>query len=188
MEIEGLVEQFLGEGIPPEMLSTPLSDEISNAVVNYLRHEALRYLDIDAARSIEFADRIIAIGKARNDVVQTAIGWMARGNALRLLGKMEEAWQTLEFAGDTFQSVGDKMGWAETRIGRLYLAMKLSRVKETLLDGKEAWKILKQSTTHELLVRLNTARGVVYASLGRLQDAIRLFASTLAVAKSLGTP
>jgi CHAT domain-containing protein len=101
---------------------------------------------------------------------------------------MEEAWQTLEYAGNIFESAGDKIGWAETRIGRLYLAMKLSRVKETLLDGKEAQKILKGADKYELLVRLNTARCAVYGSLGRLHRSIRLLTSTLAVAKKLGTP
>jgi CHAT domain-containing protein len=100
---------------------------------------------------------------------------------------MEEAWQTLERAGNIFEAAGDKVGWARTRIGRLYLAVKLSRVKETLLDGKEAQKIFKRSGTYEPLVRLNTARGVVYASVGRLHRAIRLFNSTLTLAKTLGT-
>lgn len=188
MKIEPRVEVFTGEHVSPQVLLTPLPDTLAAEIVDYLRQEAHRYLDIDADRSLEFADRIIAIGKVRNDADQTALGWMARGNALRLLGKMEEAWQTLEYAGNIFEAAGNKIGWAETRIGQLYLAMKLSRVKETLLDGKEAQKILKRAGKYELLVRLNTARCAVYGSLGRLHRSIRLLTSTLAVAKKLGTP
>ena len=55
------------------------------------------------------------------------------------------------------------------------------------MDGKEAQKIFKRAGKHELLVRLNTARGVVYASLGRLHRALRLFNSTLSLAKTLGS-
>jgi CHAT domain-containing protein/tetratricopeptide (TPR) repeat protein len=186
MEIEGLVEQFMDDSIPLEMLSTPLPDEIANTVVECLKEEADRYWYTDAERSVKIADRIIAIGKARNDAAQTALGWMARGDALRFLGKMEEAWQTLEHAGNIFEAAGDKVGWARTRIGRLYLAVKLSRVKETLLDGKEAQKIFKRAGKHELLVRLNTARAVVHGSLGHVHRSLRLFRSALAIATRLG--
>ena len=186
-EMDNQFEIWLADEIPPDLLLTPLPDSIADEVVERLKQEADRYWSIDAERSIEFADRIIAIGRARNDAAQTALGWMARGDALRFLGQMEEAWQTLEHAGNIFEAAGNKVGWARTRIGRLYLAVKLSRVKETLLDGKEAQKIFKREGKHELLVRLNTARGVVYASLGRLHRALRLFNSTLTVAETLGT-
>ena len=188
MEVEGLAQAFTGDSISSRVLSTPLPDTVAAEIVNDLRQESHRYLDIDAERSIELADRIITIGKVRNDAEQIALGWMARGNALRLLGKMEEAWQTLEYAGNIFEAAGDQVGWAETRIGRLYLAMKLNHVKETLLDGKEAQKILKRAGKYELLVRLNTARCAVYGSLGRLHRSIRLLTSTLSIAKTLGTP
>jgi len=62
MEIEGLVEQFLSEQVPPEVLSTPLPNEAANAVVERLKQEADRYWYIDYHRSLEFADRIITIG------------------------------------------------------------------------------------------------------------------------------
>ena len=186
MEIEGLVEQFIDDSIPPEMLSTPLPDDIANTVVERLKQEADRHWSTDAERSIEFADRIIAIGKARDDAAQTALGWMARGDALRFLGSLEEAWETLERAGSIFEAAGDKVGWARTRIGRLYLAVRLSRVKETLLDGKEAQKIFKRSDKDELLVRLNIARAVVYGSLGDVHRSLRLFRYALAIATRLG--
>src|SRR5215216_5641234 len=187
MELQGLVEQYLGDSLPPELLSMPLPDETAAVVVERLKQEADRYWSIDPNCSLEFADRIVAIGERRNDKSQIALGLMAHGDALRFMGKMEEAWQTLEHAGNIFEAAGDKVGWARTRIGRLYLAVKLRRVKETLLDGKEAQKIFKRASKHEFLVRLNTARGVVYASLGRLHRAVQLFNSTLALAKTLGT-
>lgn len=186
MEFEVLVAEFVGDVFPSQILTTPLPDRFAVAVVERLKQEADRYWSIDAERSIEFADRIIAIGKARNDTAQMALGWMARGDALRFLGRMEEAWETLERAGNLFETACDKTGWARTRIGRLYLAVKLSHVRETLMEGNEAQKIFKRSGNFELLVRLNMARAVVYASLGKLHRALRLFHSTLTLAKALG--
>jgi tetratricopeptide (TPR) repeat protein len=186
MEFEVPMEEFTGDRFPSQILITPLPEELAAIVVERLKQEADRHWSIDPERSIEFSDRIIAIGSARNDAAQTALGWMARGDALRFLGHMEEAWETLERSGNIFERAGDKVGWARTRIGRLYLAVKLNHVKETLLDGGEAQKIFKRSGKHELLVRLNMARGVVYASLGKLHRALRLFRATLAFAKTLG--
>ena len=186
MDIEGLVKQFLEDQVPSQVLSTPLSDEAAAVVIERLKQEADRYWFINAERSLEFANRIIAIGNARKDAAQTALGWMAYGDALRWSGRMREAWETLEQAGAMFEAAGDKVGWARTRIGRLYLAMKLNHVKETLIEGKEAQRIFKRRGQYELLVRLNMARAVVHGSLGQLRRALRLLCFTLEIVKRLG--
>src|SRR5687768_648226 len=128
MEIDVWVEQFLEDRVPPQMLSTPLSDEIATAVVERLKQEADRYWSIDPNLSLEFASRIVAIGERRADAGQTALGWMARGDALKFLGRLKEAWGVLEQAGGMFEAINDEVGWARTRIGRLYLAEKLNHV------------------------------------------------------------
>jgi CHAT domain-containing protein/predicted negative regulator of RcsB-dependent stress response len=184
-EVEISLEQYTGEHISPQILSKPLPDAAAEEIIDHLKQEADRYWFIDSERSLEFADRIIAIGKARNDLSQEALGWMARGDALRFSGRMEESWDMLVRAGEMFEAAGDEVGWARTRIGRLYLAMKLNRVEETLLEGREAQKILKRHCEDDLLVRLNKARAVVYGSLGYAHRALRLFQSALAIAARL---
>src|SRR5688572_5784275 len=99
IETGGHLESWLAENIPPEMLLTPLSDELAKEVVDRLKQEADRHWFINADRSIEFANRIIAIGNARKDAAQAALGWMAHGDALRWSGHMKESWETLERAG-----------------------------------------------------------------------------------------
>jgi CHAT domain-containing protein len=185
-EVDISLEQYTGKHISPQILSKPLSDAAAAEIIDHLKQEADRYWFIDSERSLDFADRIIAIGKARNDLSQEALGWMARGDALRFSGRMEESWDTLVRAGVMFETAGDEVGWARTRIGRLYLAMKLNRVEETLLDGREAQKILKCHCEDELLVRLNKARAIVYDSLGYAYRALRLFQSSLTIATKLG--
>ncbi len=185
-EIEVNLEQFTGDQVSPQVLSKPLPDGLAWEIIDHLKREADRQWATDAKRSLEFANRIITIGNARNDTAQAALGWMARGDALRFSGQMEESWNTLEQAGNMFEAVGNELGWARTRIGRLYLAVKLNHVEETLLDGKQARKIFKQHGEYELMVRLNTARAVVYGSLGSKHRSLRLFYSALVMAKSLG--
>jgi tetratricopeptide (TPR) repeat protein len=186
MEIEGLVEQFLNDQVPPQLLSTPLPDEVANAVVERLKEEADRYWYIDYHRSLEFADRIVTIGERRGDVRQTALGLMARGDALKLFGHAAEAWETLNEAGRLFQSVGDEVGWARTRIGRVYLSTMLNYVSNALADAERARTILTDHNEHEKLLRLDLNTAVVHVLLGDLFQALRLYHSALAIAETLG--
>jgi len=186
VEIEGLVEQFMDDSIPPEMLSIPLADEIANTVVERLKQEADRYWYIEPHRSLDLADRIVMIGEQRCDTRQTALGLMARGDALRFLGRIQDAWQALTQAGNIFQVAGDEVGWARTRISHLYLAVKLNYVAEALADADHAQTIFIYYDEQELLVRLHMALATVYTNLGEEQRALELFRSTLAIAENLG--
>ena len=186
MEIDGLIEQFLSKRVPPELLSNPLPDEVATVVVERLKQEADRYWYIDYRRSLEFADRIVAIGERRGDVRQTALGLMARGDALKLLDRAAEAWETLEEAGRLFRSAGDEVGWARTRIGRVYLSTTLNYVTDALADAEVARAIFAQYGEHERLLRLDLNTALVHSLLGDQFQALRLYHSALAIAETLG--
>lgn len=186
MEIEGLVEQFLADHIHPQILSTPLPDEVAAEVVERLKQEADRYWYIDYHRSLEFAERIVTIGRQRGDARQMALGLMARGDALKLLDRSSEAWETLEEAGRLFQSIGDEVGWARTRIGRVYLSTALNYVSEALADAELARTIFTDHGERERLLRLDLNTAVVYVLLGDPFQALRLYHSALAIAETLG--
>ena len=186
VDLEVSVEQFLGNDVPSQAFSAPLPDALAAEVVERLKQEADRHWFIDPNRSLEFAERIIAIGRARNDSRQTALGLMARGDALKLLGCMEEAWDALEQAGGMFQAAGDEVGWARTRIGRLYLGVKLNRVADTLADAEHARAIFIRYGEHEKLPRLDNNTALAYAWLGDPRQALRLYHSALATAETLG--
>src|SRR6266487_1374031 len=186
MEIESLVEQFLGDSISPQILSTPLPDDIAALVVERLKQEADRYWYIDYHRSLKLADRIVAIGELRGDMRQTALGLMARGDALKLLDRFAEAWETLDEAGRIFQTVGDEVGWARTRIGRVYLSTTLNFVSDALADAEIARTIFTNHGEHERRLRLDLNTAVVYVLLGDPFQALRLYHSGLAIAETLG--
>jgi CHAT domain-containing protein len=186
MELEGLVEQFLSDQVPPQLLSTPLPGDVANAVVERLKNEADRYWSIDPHCSLKYADRIVAIGHARNDKSQIALGLMARGDALKHLSNLEEAWKMLEQSGSLFQEAGDEIGWARTRIGRLFLGPDLNRVTETLADVEQARDIFKRWNEQEKLIRLEINTAYVYTLLGDQRQALQLYLSALDIAESLG--
>lgn len=186
MELEAWVEEFIGEVIPSQILVTPLPDDLANAVVERLKQEADRHWYINPHHSLELAERIVSIGRLRNDDRQVALGLMARSDALRILGRLHEASQPLNQAGDIFQNAGDEVGWARTRISNLYLAVKLDYISEALADAERAQDILHRYREQEFLVRLHMALATVYTNLGEEQRALELFSSTLSIVEKLG--
>jgi len=185
-DMDEQLEQWLADEIPPEIRLTPLADEMAIKVVNLLKKEADRHWAIDPNISLKYADRIIAVGQSRNDKPQEALGLMARGDALKFLGQLQEAWETLEQAGEMFQEAGDEVGWARTRIGRLFLGPDLNRVAETLSDVEQARAIFLKRDKQELLMRLEINTAYTYSLLGNQHQALQLYRSALAIAESLG--
>ena len=168
-------EQWLADEVPPEIRLTPLADEVAKKVVDLLKKEADRYWAIDPNISLKYADRIVAIGQARNDKSQVALGLMARGDALKFLGNLEEAWEMLERAGLMYQTSGDDVGWARTRIGRLFLGPDLNKVAETLSDVEQAREIFIERGEQELLMRLEINTAYIHTLLGNQHRALQLY-------------
>jgi CHAT domain-containing protein len=167
-------------------LIVSLSDSDIASIVERLKREADRHWAINANRSLEMADLIIAIGETRGDRCHIALGMMARGDALKLLGCTEAAWQALERAGELFRECGEEIGWARTRIGRLAICVDLNHVDEALSDADRARDIFTRHGVHDrrLVLDLNTA--VVYDLLGDYQRALALYHSALGAAEELG--
>lgn len=186
MKIEAYVEEFLGEEVSQQAFLTPLSDKIAAEVVERLKQEADRYWDINPHRSLQFADRIVAIAQARGDARQIALGLMARGDALKFLGSTTEAWKALDQAGQMFQAAGDEVGWARTRIGRLHLSTMLQCAAEALAEAEIARGIFIRHGEDEKLLRLELQTGYVHNQIGNPLEALQQFQSSLSIAESLG--
>jgi len=186
IETGGHLENWLAENIPPEMLLNPLSDEMAKEVVDRLKSEADRYWYINANQSLEFARRIILVGTARNDSNQIALGMMAKGDAFQFLGQMHEAWDMLEQAGYLFEKIGNEVGWARTRIGRLILSPDLNRVSDAFADAERAREIFTRYHDEDKLLRLDFQTGLTHNYLGNQQRALELFNSALVRTNTLG--
>ena len=151
-----------------------------------LRDDAERHWFINANRSLACADEIIAIGQARADVAQIALGLLTRGDALKYLGQLEEAWDALEQAGQRFQSIDDEVGWARTRIGQIGICVDLNRVASVLTDADMARAIFDRHHLPEKRLVLDLNVAVVYKLLGNHQQALQLYHTALSAAQGLG--
>src|SRR5689334_7310856 len=116
MPIADLAAAILADPASLEALVAPLDDAAASELVEHFKSEADRHWFINANRSLEFAALIIRVGKQRGAARHIALGTMARGDALKLLGQLQEAWGELERAGQMFADAGDEVGWARTRI------------------------------------------------------------------------
>ncbi len=173
----------------PELLGelvAPLSAADASALVDHLKNEADRHWWINANQSLVFADLIVQIGRLRGDAWQTALGTMARGDALKFVGNIQEAWDLLGEAGALFESIGDAVGWARTRIGRMLISVELSRVDEALADAERAREVFVYNHIQDKLLVLELNTAIVYNLLGDQQKALQLYFGALELARSLG--
>ena len=162
----------------PELLGelvAPLSAAAAGALVDHLKNEADRHWWINANQSLVFADLIVRIGRLRGDAWQTALGTMARGDALKFVGNIREAWNLLGEAGALFESIGDAVGWARTRIGRMLISVELSRVDEALADAERAREIFEHHNTYERLFGLYNNIALVHSYLGEHSHALEIY-------------
>jgi CHAT domain-containing protein len=186
MEIERLAQQLLDQSASVREQAAEWPEDVAAALIDYLKSEADRHWWINANHSLELADLMVEIGQTRDDSRQEALGLMARGDALKFLGRIEEAWAILGQAGTLFQAAHDEVGWGRTRIGRLLISVDLNRVQEALADGALARAIFLRHDVQEILLRLDVNTAIVHDLLGDHQQALQLYHSALAISELLG--
>ena len=186
MDFDDQMERWLADDIPPEMLSAPLPDNVSRVVVERLKDEVDRNWSINLDRAFELASRIVTIGQVRKDIRQEALGIMAQGDILKYQDHFEEAWERLDEAGKMFETSGDDVGWARTRIGRIVLGLKLNRLHDALTDVDRARQIFRENSEQEKSIRLDINTAYIHSQLGDQRQALSLNSSALKTAETLG--
>lgn len=184
MDIDAFVAQLLNAQTPP--LPALLPDASATHLVERLKAEADRHWRIDAHVSLRCADMIVQIGQTREQAPTIALGLMARGDALKLLNRMQDAWDTLEQAGALYLSAGDEVGWARTRIGRLGICVNLNRVETAMDEAEQAREIFLRFGDHEKLLRLRLNAAAAYDQLGNFQQSQALYHQALEIAETMG--
>ena len=139
-----------------------IGDADARRIVDALKTAADRHWRIDPHRSLELAEAIIAIGEARDDTWIRALGTMAKGDAVKIVGSRQAAWDLLEEAARMFASVGDEVGWARTWIGRLYVAVQLNRLSEAVSQADRAREIFDRHGDLVRQMRLDWALGEMH--------------------------
>lgn len=189
MDIESVVQSLIHE---PDHFARSCAElrQFPDAVVTDYVDGLKRLVDEnwskDPHTSLYYANLIIGIGCLRRDRRILALGMMARGDTVKLIGRMQEAWDTLELAGDLYQQAEDEVGWARTRIGRLFISPNLNRFDEALAEAEIAREIFHRYQEYERLLRLDLNTGYLFRESGRYQDALEACFRALESAQALG--
>ncbi|MFL5625064.1 MAG: CHAT domain-containing protein, partial [Ktedonobacteraceae bacterium] len=151
-------------------------DETSLALlVDLIKREADRQWNKDARISFTLAGYLMAIGDLTSHKGYHALGLMARGDALRRMNCDQDALPFLDAAGEEFLAIGDEVGWARTRIGRISACLQLNRTGEALRDAAAAREVFMR---HGKLLRagqIDVNAAIVNYESGQFDQALRLF-------------
>jgi CHAT domain-containing protein len=161
--------------------------ELPDAAVfgNVLADEALEQLYTNPAVSLNIAELLIFFGEHRHHLSSHALGFKAKGDALRVLGLQQAALECLDAAGAEFLLLGDEANWARSRITWILSAAWLGRVEDALREAGRARAIFIQlgELYWACIIDHNTA--YVYEQMGRYQNALALYERTLSIYPTL---
>lgn len=156
-----------------------------DAVGNWLADEALQLLYTPFV-SLKVAELLISFGEYAEHVQSHALGLKAKGDALMAIGHFQAAMEALDAARDEFHQLGDEGNAARTRISWILSAAWTGRTEEALQEAARAREVFlragpgrdKSGPYWAGVIDNNTA--LIYAYVGRYQDAARLYEDMLA--------
>ena len=155
------------------------------ALGTLIKDEALRQRDIHPFTAIKLADLLLFFGEYTQHRVSHALGFIAKGDALSVLGHEEAAMDCFDAAAEEFLRLGDEVNWARTRIGWIISCAWLGRVEEALQGAARARAVFEQY--HErywvCVIEHNTA--VIYSQIGHYQKALEIYDRILTIYPTL---
>jgi tetratricopeptide (TPR) repeat protein len=155
-----------------------------DAIGSLLAEDALRQL-YTPFLSLKLAELLIYFGESIHHLSSHALGLKAKGDALVQIGHYQSAMESLDAAGEEFLSLGDEGNWARSRISWIVAAASLGRVEEALQEAARARDIFLRYGEYYWVCIIDTNTGVIYAQIGRYQDAIRVYKQMLVIYPTL---
>ena len=146
-----------------------------NTLIELLKREADKRWAKEVELAYQLAGYLMYIGQVTRDWYAHALGLMTRGDALRRMDRNQEALTFIDAAGEEFLSMGDEVGWARTRIGRVSACLQLNRTEEALRDAAAAREVFMR---HHKLLRagqIDVNAAIVHFELGQYEQALRLY-------------
>src|SRR6266849_1920946 len=154
----------------------PSFDDASiNLLVEQIKREADRSWAKESGVSFILAGHLLFIGEVIRSKYAHALGLMARGDALRRMDRDQEALPFLDAAGAEFLEIGDEVGWARTRIGRVSACLQLNRTGEALRDAAAAREVFIRYGKLLRAGQIDVNAGIINYELGQYDQALRLF-------------
>jgi tetratricopeptide (TPR) repeat protein len=152
-----------------------MSEVALNRLVKLLKKETDQHWNYKPRISLKLSGYLICIGDESRNASIRAVGLLARGDALRRLDYDQESLPYFDAAGEEFLALGDEIGWARTRIGRVSACTRLNRTTEALRDAGAARDIFWRYDKFLRAGQMDTNAAIIHYELGHYERALRLF-------------
>jgi CHAT domain-containing protein len=154
-------------------------------VGNILTDEARRLLYTPFV-SLKVAELLISLGDYTEHMPSHALGLKAKGDALMAIGHFRVAMDALDAARDEFRLLGDEGNAARSRISWIISAAWTGQVEEALQEAARARDVFLCLGESYWVRVIDSNTALIYAYVGRHQDAARLYEDMLAAYATLG--
>lgn len=152
-----------------------LDREAVAQLMELVKREADRRWTKEVHLSNTLAGHLLSIGKLSHSPYARALGLMVRGDSLRRMDRDAEAIEYLDAAGKEFLAVGDEVGWARTRIGRVSACLQLNRTSEALRDAAAAREVFVRYNKFLRAGQIDVNAAITHFELGQYEQALRLY-------------
>ncbi len=162
--------------------SAELADH--DAIGALLADEALTQL-YNPFVSLKLAELLIYFGEITQNVYAHALGLKAKGDALVQVSHYQAARESLDAAGEEFLSLGDEGNWARSRISWIIASAWLGHVEEAIQHAARAREVFLRDGEPYWVCVIDNNTAVIYAHIGRYQDALNMYESMLEIFPTL---
>jgi CHAT domain-containing protein/tetratricopeptide (TPR) repeat protein len=163
-----------GYALLQKQLST-LDREATAQLMELVKREADRRWTKEVHLSNALAGHLLSIGKLSRSPYARALGLMVRGDSLRRMDRDAEAIEYLDAAGKEFLAIGDEVGWARTRIGRVGACLQLNRTSEALRDATAAREVFVRYNKFLRAGQIDVNAAITHFELGQYEQALHLY-------------
>jgi CHAT domain-containing protein/tetratricopeptide (TPR) repeat protein len=168
------IDESAGYAVLQKQIAS-LNNEAQQQLIESIKREADKRWKDETHLAYQLAGHLLSIGDLTGSRYAHALGLMTRGEALRRLGRNAEAIKFLDAAGKEFLSLGDEVGWARTRIGRVSACLQLNLTAEALSDAAAAREVFIRHNNLKRAGQIDVNAAIIHFELGQYEQALRLY-------------
>lgn len=144
-------------------------------VGEHIKDEALRQWHIDTTVSFKLGELLIFFGEYTGHAPSHALGFVAKGDALKLLGHYQSSKECLDIAGEAFLLLGQEVNWARTRMSWVVATMWLGAFEEALQEAERTRHIFVKHNEQYWVCAINHNIAAIYKRQGRYYEARNIY-------------
>ncbi len=140
-----------------------------------IEKESLRQWHIDPTISLKLGELLIFFGEYTAHAPSRALGFVAKGNAFRMLGHYQAAIECSDIAGDIFLQLQQEANWARTRMSWVSAKMWQGYLNEALQETERARRVFMKHNELYWVCAIDHNRAMIYRRQGLYHEACDIY-------------